>query len=305
MPHATGPVVVVANPTAGEGKAGRLIGKVDSMLHDLGVDHEIRVSESGHDLERLAREAGEQGAGIVAVLGGDGSVNLAVNGLLGTNAALAVLPAGTGDDFSKAIGAWKLEAAARLLAAPIIVDVDVIEVTAGAETRHYINVAGTGFDSEVEATASAMPRRLGARAHYAWATIRTLPRFIPAGFRLEVDGRSMDLDAMLVVVGNSIAYGGGMRVLPQASLIDGELDVCVVAAMSTAAFLRAAPKVYLGKHVTHPKVTMLRGKQMKIEADRRMMVYADGENVGPLPALFGVMPGAMPLVVGPKAKALR
>ena len=122
---------------------------------------------------------------------------------------------------------------------------------------------------------------------------------------MEVDGRSMDLDAMLVVVGNSIAYGGGMRVLQQASLIDGELDVCVVAAMSTAAFLRAAPKVYLGKHVTPPKVTMLRGKQMKIEADRRMMVYADGENVGPLPALFGVMPGAMPLVVGPKAKALR
>lgn len=305
MPTPTGSVVVLANPTAGQGKAGRLIGKVDSILHDLDVDHEIRVSESGRDLERLAREAGEQGTGIVAVLGGDGSVNLAVNGLLGTNAALAVLPAGTGDDFAKAIGAWKLEAAARLLAAPTVVDIDVIEVTAGAETRHYINVAGTGFDSEVEATASTMPRRLGARGHYAWATIRTLPRFVPAGFRLEVDGRSMDLDAMLVVVGNSVAYGGGMRVLPQASVVDGELDVCVVAAMSTGAFLRAVPKVYLGKHVTHPKVTMLRGRQMKIEADRRMTVFADGEKVGPLPALFGVVPQAIPVVVGPKAKAVR
>ncbi len=301
---APGSVVVVANPTAGDGKAGRLIGKVNAILEQLGVDHEIRVSGSPGELEQLAHAAGEQG-GIVAVLGGDGSVNLAVNGLAGTSGTLAVLPAGTGDDFAKAIDVGKLEAATRLLADPKTVDVDLIGVTAGVEQRRFINVAGAGFDSEVSDVAAGMRRRLGSRAHYAIATVKTLPRFVPARFHLDLDGSSIDVDAMLVVVGNSYAYGGGMKVLPQASIVDGALDICIVTAMSKAAFLRAFPKVYVGKHATHPNVMMLRGTDLKVEANRRVSVFADGEKVGSLPAVFTVLPKALPVVVGPNAKAIR
>lgn len=301
---APGSVVVVANPTAGDGKAGRLIGKVNAILEQLGVDHEIRVSGSPEELEQLAHAAGEQG-GIVAVLGGDGSVNLAVNGLAGTSGTLAVLPAGTGDDFAKAIDVGKLEDATRLLADPKTVDVDLIGVTAGVEQRRFINVAGAGFDSEVSDVAAGMRRRLGSRAHYAIATVKTLPRFVPARFHLDLDGSSIDVDAMLVVVGNSYAYGGGMKVLPQASIVDGALDICIVTAMSKAAFLRAFPKVYVGKHATHPNVMMLRGTDLKVEANRRVSVFADGEKVGSLPAVFTVLPKALPVVVGPSAKAIR
>lgn len=301
---APGSVVVVANPTAGDGKAGRLIGKVNAILEQLGVDHEIRVSGSPEELEQLAHAAGEQG-GIVAVLGGDGSVNLAVNGLAGTSGTLAVLPAGTGDDFAKAIDVGKLEAATRLLADPKTVDVDLIGVTDGVEQRRFINVAGAGFDSEVSDVAAGMRRRVGSRAHYAIATVKTLPRFVPARFHLDLDGSSIDVDAMLVVVGNSYAYGGGMKVLPQASIVDGALDICIVTAMSKAAFLRAFPKVYVGKHATHPNVMMLRGTDLKVEANRRVSVFADGEKVGSLPAVFTVLPKALPVVVGPNAKAIR
>ena len=301
---APGSVVVVANPTAGDGKAGRLIGKVNAILEQLGVDHEIRVSGSPEELEQLAHAAGEKG-GIVAVLGGDGSVNLAVNGLAGTSGTLAVLPAGTGDDFAKAIDVGKLEAATRLLADPKTVDVDLIGVTAGVEQRRFINVAGAGFDSEVSDVAAGMRRRLGSRAHYAIATVKTLPRFVPARFHLDLDGSSIDVDAMLVVVGNSYAYGGGMKVLPQASIVDGALDICIVTAMSKAAFLRAFPKVYVGTHATHPNVMMLRGTDLKVEANRSVSVFADGEKVGSLPAVFTVLPKALPVVVGPNAKAIR
>lgn len=301
---AAGSVTVIANPTAGEGKAGRLIGRVHAILDEVGVDHEIQVSRSAEEMEALARAAGGDG-GIVAVLGGDGSVNLVVNGLFGTDATLAVLPAGTGDDFAKAIDVGKLDVATRLLADPKTVDVDLISVTAGVEERRYINVAGTGFDSAVEEVAAGMRRRLGARGHYALATVKTLSRFVPAAFHVELDGASLDIDAMLVVIGNSFAYGGGMKVLPQASIVDGELDVCIVSAMSKAAFLRAFPKVYVGKHSTHPNVTMLKGKALKIEANRRMTVFADGERVGSLPGVFTVLPKAIPVVVGPNAKALR
>ncbi len=216
-----------------------------------------------------------------------------------------MLPAGTGDDFARAIGVGKLDRATRLLADPKTVDVDLISVTAGVEERRYINVAGTGFDSAVEEVASAMRRRLGPRGHYALATVKTLPRFQPAMFRIELDGTSLEIDAMLVVVGNSFAYGGGMKVLPQASIVDGQLDICIVSAMSTWAFLRAFPSVYSGKHATHPNVTMLKGSGVKVEANRRMMVFADGEGVGSLPAVFTVLPKALPVVVGPDAKAVR
>src|SRR5919109_4161651 len=86
-------LVVVANPSAGRGKAGRLIGKVTTGLHRLGVDHEVRVSESGPDLERIARTAAHDGATIVAAPGGDGAISLAAHGILRSGAALAALPA--------------------------------------------------------------------------------------------------------------------------------------------------------------------------------------------------------------------
>jgi diacylglycerol kinase (ATP) len=298
-------LVVVANPAAGHGKAGKLIGRVTSGLHRLRVPHEIRVSESGPDLERLARSAAEDGAHTVAALGGDGSVSLVANGILGTGASLAALPAGTGDDFAKGIGAGKLDTAIELLANPKTVDLDVIHVTTGAVDRSFVNIAGAGFDSEVNETANRMSLRLGATGTYVAALLKTLSKFSPASFAIEIDDERLELDAMLVEVGNGRWTGGGMKVLPDAVMNDGRLDVCIVEALSKPAFLRAFPRVFLGSHTTHPKVRMRRGTRVQVEANRRVPVYADGELVGPLPAIFEVRPAALRVVVGPDAKGVR
>ncbi len=298
------PVVVVANPTAGRGKAGRLIGKADAILHDLRVEHEVRVSESGDDLEATVRRAAEDGAGIVAVLGGDGTVSLGANGVLGTGAALAILPAGTGDDFAKVVGVGRFDAAVRLLANPKIVPIDLVSLVAGVEHRHFVNIAGAGFDSEVNETANGMSVRLGGTGTYVAAVMKTLSRFSPAHYELTIDGEALSVDAMLTVVGSGIQYGGGMKVLPNACVNDGLLDVCIVEALSKTAFLRAFPRVFTGSHGRHPKVRMMRGATVTVEANRKMLVYADGERVGPLPATFEVRPGALPIVVGPDAKGI-
>jgi len=298
-------VVVVANPTAGRGKSGRVIGEVTTGLHALRVPHEIRVSESGPDLERLARESAEGGARIVAALGGDGTASLAANGLVGTGAALAVLPSGTGDDFAKAIGAGKLRTAIELLANPKTVDLDLIEITTGADRRYAVNITSAGFDSEVNETANAMTVRIGATGTYVVALVKTLSRFSPAAFTIQVDEQRLELDAMLVEVGNGRWTGGGMKVLPTALMNDGILDVCLVEAMPKAAFLRAFPRVFTGSHTTHPRVRMLTGRRIQIEANRRVQAYGDGERIGPLPAIFQVVPAALPVVVGPAAKAVR
>lgn len=298
-------VVVVANPTAGRGKAGRRIGLADTMLRELRVDHEVRVAGSADDMESTCRDAAEQGAEIVAVIGGDGTVSCAANGLAGTGTALAVLPAGTGNDFAAAIGARSFRTAVRLLADPKTESVDLAHVRAGGVDRSFVNIAGAGFDSEVNETANAMTINLGGTGTYVAALMKTLSRFTPARYDLTVDGEAFTLDAMLVVVGSGLAYGGGMKVLPNASLVDGVLDVCIVEALSKGAFLRAFPKVFMGKHTDHPNVRMMRATEVTVEANRGMQVYADGEHVGALPASFEVMPGALEVVVGPNAKGIR
>jgi len=254
---------------------------------------------------QLSRTAAEEGVGIVAALGGDGTVSIVANGLLGTGVALATLPSGTADDFAKSLGMGRLEPACRQLANPRIEPIDVVRVETGAVQRHYLAVAGAGFDSEVNETANAMRIDLGATGTYIAAVLKTLPKFQPAGFTISLDDEEISLQAMLVVVGNSVSYGGGMRVTPDASVVDGLVDVCIVGALSVPAFLRAFPRVFRGTHTRHPAVRMAKAHRVRIEADRRVQVYADGERVGPLPAVFEVVPSTLPAVVGPGAVAVR
>jgi diacylglycerol kinase (ATP) len=287
----SGTLVVVANPTAGGGKAGRLIGKVDSILRDLRVEHRILVTDSPAEMEASCRREAEAGASIVAVIGGDGTVSCAANGL-------------AGDDFARAIGVSRFDTAVKRLAAPHIVRLDVVRVTAAGSARCFVNVAGAGFDSEVNETANAMRIRLGGTVTYLLALVSTLRRFTPAHYVVTIDGDRTELDAMLVVVGSGISYGGGMKVLPDSALDDGELDVCIVEALSRLDFLRAFPKVYTGSHGSHPKVRLMRARAVSVEANRAIQVYADGERIGPLPAAFDVMPDALSVVVGADAKGI-
>jgi len=298
-------VVVVANPTAGRGKAGRLIGKVDRLLHEAGIHHEIRVSENAADLERRAREAADEGVRIVAPLGGDGTVHFAANGILGTGATLAVLPSGTADDFANALGIKSLEGAVRAIAAQTVVPIDVVRATTGSAQRHFVNIAGCGFDSEVNEAANAMRYKLGGTGTYVVALLKTLGRFAPATFRIELDDEIVEGPHMLVIVGNGISYGGGMKVTPSASLVDAQLDVCLLAELSKASFLWTFPKVFRGTHVRHPAVRMARASRVRVEADRRVMVYGDGERIGPAPVVFEIVPQALPVIVGPNPKGIR
>jgi len=243
---------------------------------------------------------------IVAAMGGDGMTGMVGAALVGTDTALGVIPTGTGNDFARFIGLSRKKPleAVRVLADPEIRSIDAVRVTGGGREERFVNVAGAGFDSEVTETANEMTWKVQGTAKYVVAVVRTLRRFTAAQFEVTVDGRSRSLSGMLIAVGNGQSYGGGMKVVPNASLTDGLLEVCVVGGMSKGQFLRAFPKVFRGTHVTHPKVTMLRGARVEISADRGFDVYADGERSVPLPAVFEAMPGALKVAV-PKGAPFR
>lgn len=290
-------VAVVANPSSGRGKGGRLIPRVAALLRERGVEVEMLVCASPEDPERLAREAAGRGAGIVAALGGDGQVGMCANGVLGTEAALAVIPAGTGNDFAACLGLDPRDplAAAGLLADPPFRRIDAVRVQTPQGTRHYVNVAGVGFDSEVNAVANRMPVVKGT-VRYVAALFAVLPRFRPVPLRVELDGAPHEVPAMMIVFGNAVSYGGGMRITPDALLDDGLLDVCVIGDVSKPDLIRTFPKVFRGRHVAHPKVRMHRARVAAVDADRPLQVFADGEHVGTTPARFEVLPGVLSVV---------
>lgn len=293
-------VALVANPSAGRGRGARLLPKVEALLRSLDVPHRTFVSRDGADAERLAREAAEAGATVVAALGGDGHLGNCANGVIGTGAALATIPAGSGNDFAKHLGIDPRDPlrATRLLREPSLRRVDVVRAATPERERYFVNVGGVGFDSEVNLLANRT-RFLSGTARYVYAVFVTLARFHPGSFGLRVDGEEHRFRAMMVAVANGSTYGGGMRVCPQAREDDGLLDVCVVTEIGKWEFVKTFPKVFRGRHVEHPAVRLLRGAQAEVSADRPFQVFADGEHVGGVPVTFTVVPGALSVVVPP------
>ncbi|HEX2090220.1 MAG TPA: diacylglycerol kinase family protein [Actinomycetota bacterium] len=293
-------VAVVANPTSGRGKGARVIPQVEALLRSLEIQHTVHISQSAQDPERLARTAAADGADVVAALGGDGHVGGCVNGVMtaGGSAALAVIPAGTGNDFARLIGMNPKEplGAVRLLREPTVKRIDVVRLKLPQGQRYYVNVGSAGFDSEANAYANRM-RWFRGKTKYVIATFMLLPGFRAARFGMTIDGEHHEVPGMLIAVGNGRSYGGGMRVCPDAELDDGVLDVTVVGEVSKPDFIKTFPKVFTGRHVSHPKVKRFRGAQIGITAERTLQVFADGEHAGTLPATFTVVPSALGVVV--------
>jgi diacylglycerol kinase (ATP) len=288
------PIVLVSNPTAGGGRGRRMIPRAEAALGALGLEHHLVMTADGAQPLRAAREAAAEGASAVVALGGDGLVGSCAEGLVGTETILAVLPAGNGNDFARSLGLHPRLPflALECLRQRRVRAVDAVRAEGPGWERHYVCVGGAGFDSEVNAYANTLTRLHGA-ARYVVAVFRTLARFRPAAFTVRVDGDERRLGAMMVAVANAPRYGGGMKVCPEASLDDGMVDVCVVGAVSKPTFVAVFPKVFRGRHVTHPAITMLRGQKVEIEAERHFDVYGDGERLGPLPATFTAIAGAL------------
>jgi diacylglycerol kinase (ATP) len=260
------------------------------------------MSESAEHAAEVARTAARGGAEIVVAMGGDGLVGVVGSSLIGTSAALGLIPTGTGNDFAVALGYDRKRPAAALafLERPAFLEIDVAVIRWDGGERHFVNVAGTGFDSDVTETANRMQSRVQGTAKYVVAVMKTLPGFRAGRFEVGIDGgASRTLPGMMIAIGNGVSYGGGMKVTPGASFTDGLLDVTVIGAMSKPRFLRKFPTVFRGTHVRDHMVTTLRGKKFEVSADRPFEVYADGEHVCPLPATFEVVPRALRVVVPP------
>lgn len=299
-------VWVIVNPRAGGGRGAATLSGLLPLLRGHGLAPVVHVCADGSEPEAVARAAVANGAEMIVAIGGDGHAAAVAQGMLGSGATLAVVPAGSANDYARALGMRSLGLAelARLLAERPARRVDVIRVESADGVRHVLTVGGTGFDAVVAARAMRI-RRLRGAPRYVAAMLAELPRFGATDYAMSLDGERRELAAMLIAVAKGSTYGGGMRVAPAARLQSGWLELCVVGRMSRLAFLRAFPSVFRGTHVGHPRVTMLRAREVTISAANGasaavpQRVLGDGELIGSLPVTFRVLPGALSVVAEP------
>ena len=291
-------VGLVVNPTAGGRRAAQVGREVARGLREREIPYIDLTGPTGAVAVEQARTAVLTGAvDRLVVVGGDGMVNLAVHALTGSGVPLVIVPAGTGNDTAVALGVPTGDpgAALDLMLTGATHTVDAARVTgAEGDERWFVGVLAAGFDAVVNERANTMAWPRGS-AKYTLAALRELPVFRPIPFRVVIDGVLHDQRAMLVAVANTTSYGGGMKVVPSALLDDGELDVLVLGEVSKATFLRVFPRVFSGRHVTHPAVRIVRGRRVELQA-AGIVAYADGERIGPLPRTVEVVPAALRIV---------
>lgn len=275
-------VKFIYNPAAGRGRATHHHAEAERHLRDLGADVDAHASSSPADMTRAAADASHGDYDRVVVCGGDGTLNLAVREFDLAHGTLALIPQGSGNDFAKVLGISRnVEEACELALRGKAREVDV----AVANGVRFLGVAGLGFDSEVASFANDNVKFLRGSLVYLYAILRVLPRFTP--HRVNINGTRNE-EIMFATVGNSRQYGGGIRIVPEARVDDGQLDLCIVHQTSRFQLLKTLPKAYTGAHVKSPFVETGRGTSYTFASERPMDVYADGERITATPVQFAL-----------------
>ena len=281
---------VVINPVSGAGKGAILGAETAGFFAEKGLPYQIITATSAEKLKaNLANFLDSNlGAitGVIAV-GGDGLVHLVLQLVVPRKIPFATIPAGTGNDFVRALG-WDLDQIKDQLNAVVSTPPSAIDLGL-VDSEWFGAVLSTGFDSVVNEKANTLKWPKGPMK-YNFAIAMELPKFKALKYVIELDNQVIETEAMLIAVGNGGSYGGGMKVCPDAVMTDGLFDVMVLRPVSKVEFVRVFPTVFSGKHVHHKQVDVYRSKRVSLQAPA--IAYADGERIGGLPVRAECIAGA-------------
>jgi len=290
---------VAINPVAG-GTKGQVVGQ--EVLTLLEASGQQVVNLSGESMvaarDRIDNAIYRSAIDVLLLVGGDGMAHLGANVCAEKNIPMALIPAGTGNDAAGLLGMPLSDTKACVelilgnLQSPK--SIDAVKISHGIKTTWALGSASAGFDALVNARANTMNWPKGPNRYYV-AMLLELAKFKPIKYQSVMDGSVKDFEAMLCVVSNTGVFGGGMLVVPDASVTDGVLDVLLVKKMSRFKFVTIFPKVYKGTHVRDKDVEILRASSISISANG-MPIYSDGEYVGQAPFQADVVPGALKVI---------
>jgi len=292
---------VIVNPASGARSAERRWPQIKALLADAGLVFDFVLTEGPMHATILAGEAADQGYDLVVAVGGDGTVNEVVNGLVGPQGKatvdLGIIFTGTANDFARNLDLPRnLERNCGLMVSPRRMDVDVglVEYTREGQLkrRYFVNVSGAGFDADWMEEARKIVLPLGPKGNYLAAFLRMAPTYEPKDFTLDFGERQEAHRAYTVLFSNG-KYSGRIPFNPQGDPSDGRFEVM---ALDLPTFVEAVASTIFPRTERDPRNEWPRASALRLDSGQRLSVQADGEVLGELTARFQVLPGALRVV---------
>lgn len=287
--------VVIINPLSGKGRDVRQIDAHAALARDVlarhGIDAVVRTTRGAGDATAMAREAVEQGCTLVIAWGGDGTINETARALVWTDAALGIVPAGSGNGLANDLGIPPEPRAALEIAA----SAPTLAIDAGqVDDSWFFNIAGVGADALIAARFAERGMHRRGPIAYAKLTTAALLRYEPQTYRIVVDDEELERRAILVALANGRQYGNRLLIAPGARLDDGLLEVVIVEPMSVASIAFRLPSLFLGTLQPGRGVHIRPARQVRIHAATPIPYHVDGEpRTGGTELTVQVHPGAL------------
>lgn len=311
--HSTTILQAIVNPAAGNGRAGKRWPGFADQITKAGYEIEGHLTSGPGDATAIARRLAETGASTIICVGGDGTMNEIVNGLVSDDrpvnphTRLALIPCGTGKDLARSLGTKNVAATLRALDAPTertTVAIDLARVgyidarTGYLSSRYCANVADTGLGASTAALINASSKAMGGMVSYLAGAVRSIVSYSPWQVTVEADGELVyEGSAGMVVFANGQYFAGGMHVAPMASLCDGRVDMFVLEGVGKRRLLTSLlPRVYRGMHLNQPGVIHRSVTHATVRSDDQMLLEMDGEQVGGVPVSVHVVPQVLRMV---------
>lgn len=274
----------IVNPAAGRGRVARMIARLKGEIQESRLRYSFRITQApGHAMD-LAAEAKQED--IVIAVGGDGTVNEAVNGIMHSKATLGTIAMGSGNDFARMLNIRTgVSDISKLVNSRSTrrVDVGVVEYRRQSDgkpkTRYFVNGLGIGFDAAVSIHSRTI-KYLRGLPLYLWALLRMLPRYRANHYEMHIDGAHVQKAQFLICIGNGAYEGGGFKLTPDARIDDARLDMCSIDPLSLARALAVLPSATRGTHVVLPEVQSQRICEARIIAKEPFPAHVDGEILG-------------------------
>lgn len=286
---------LIYNPSAGREEMRKRIPEVLDVLENAGYETSCHGTKGAGDAKLAARKAAERRFDVVIAAGGDGTVSEVVNGIAEQpfRPALGIIPAGTTNDFARAIGLPRsipkaVEVIARGKATPI----DIGKIN----NQYFINIAGGGVLTTLTyEVPSKLKTMLGQMAYYMKG-LEKLPSLTPIRVKIEADHYVIDEEIMMFLIANSNSVGGFDKIAPSARLNDGMFDCLIIKQTNIPEFIRIASMALKGEHIHDPAVIYFQTKTLKASSPERVILNLDGEIGGSLPCQFTTLPRHIRLI---------
>jgi YegS/Rv2252/BmrU family lipid kinase len=291
--------VFLVNPASANGSTGSRWAQLAHVAAGGGLTGDTWFSERPGHLTELARNAVDGGAKLLVVVGGDGALHEVADGVVGRDVDLAVMMRGTGMDFARTYGIpTDAEQAFDVALNGKPREIDVGRVTyrawSGEErVEHLVNVGSVGMSADTARRANTRSKALGGKPTFFLTLVESFLRWRNVEMKVRVGDETRSGKMTSVVVANGQYHGGSMWLAPEAEPDDGLLDVVVIGDITKADFVRSVGRIYKGTHLTHPKIDLLRGPRVEVDADQPVPLELDGEQPGTTPASFEIVPRAL------------